>query len=57
MYVMIDWMTFGFVVEFGDGTIKAWDTKEEADKYGEDEMQADLWDAIEVPPFAEAFKP
>ncbi len=57
MYVIIDWMTFGFVIEQENFTVQTWNTKEEAEKYAEEEMQTDLWDVTEVPPFAEAYKP
>ena len=57
MHAIIDWMTFGFVVEPESGSVKTWETKEEAELYGKEEMQAGLYQVISVPPFAQAFKP
>jgi hypothetical protein len=57
MYIIIDWMSFSFVVEPEDGSVISWDSREEAEKYGEDEMQVGLYEIIKVPAFAQAFKP
>ncbi len=57
MFAIIDWMTFSFVVESESGSIMTWDSKEEAEKYAEEELQTGLWKVIQVPPFASAFKP
>jgi hypothetical protein len=57
MYTIIDWTTFGFVVELGTDTVMTWETKEEAEKYGEDELQMGLWKVIKIPSFAIPYKP
>jgi hypothetical protein len=56
MYVIIDWMLFSIVVQ-EDGSVWTWDTMKEAEQYGKQEMQTGLWQAVEVPPFAQVFKP
>jgi hypothetical protein len=57
MFAIIDWMTFGFVVIPESGSVMTWNSKEEAERYAEEELQTGLWKVIEVPPFAQAFKP
>jgi hypothetical protein len=57
MYTIIDWMTFGFVVEPENGSVMTWETKAEAEKYGEDELQLGLYHVIAIPSFAIPYKP
>lgn len=57
MYTIIDWMLFCFVVEPGDGTVKTWDSRIEAEHYAQEELHAGLWEVVKIPPMAIAFKP
>jgi hypothetical protein len=57
MYTIIDWTTFGFIVEPENGSVVTFNTKEEAEQYAEAELQEGLWILIKIPSFAIPYKP
>ena len=50
MYIIIDWMLFTFVTN-----PDTWNSKEEAETYGNEELQNGLWEVIPIPPQALAY--